>query len=320
MVTETLLEVDPEVFRSNFNARSFQFKHTLASHELLQLPRIALTAERMLAAGSFEKFVALGGCSSMPGKKFTAMPPQQKIAETVTQLAEANVWLKITSADAADPAYAELLQDILRELEGFAGYPMRQQITWSSLTLFLSSPMVVTPYHIDHESNFLFQIRGEKDLSLFDPNNRELLSEHEIEDFYAGNFEAAAYRDEAQARGQVYRLKPGLVVHHPPLAPHWVQNSNNISISASVGFCLRFLDRRARIYQVNHYLRKAGMRPTAPGGSAWRDNLKAATIGMFSKSGSSDHDEILFSGLSRLLALPRLVKRLLSKRHQASVQ
>jgi hypothetical protein len=320
MTNGGLLGVDPEMFRSNFNVRSFQFRHSLADHELLQLPRIALIAERMLTAGHLEKFVALGGRSSKPDKKFSAMLPQQKLAETVRQLAEANVWLKISSADVADPKYAELLQDILKEFEELAGFPMRQQITWSSLTLFLSSPMVVTPYHIDHESNFLFQIRGEKDLSLFDPNNRELLPEREIEDFYAGNFEAAAYRAEAQSRGQVYHLAPGVVVHHPPLAPHWVQNSNNVSISASVGFCLRFLDRRARIYQVNHYLRKAGMRPTAPGISRFRDSLKAATIGLFSKSKSIDHDEILFSGLSRLLTLPRLAKRLLSKMRPASGQ
>jgi hypothetical protein len=320
MTTGRLLEADAEAFRNQFNVHSFMFKHALADHELLQLPRIALTAERMLAAGNLEKFVALGGRSATPGKKFSAMPPQKKLAETVRQLAEANVWLKITSADAADPAYAELLQSILKELEELAGFPMRQQITWSCLTLFLASPMVVTPYHIDHESNFLFQIRGEKDLSLFDPADRELLTEREIEDFYAGNFEAAVFRDEAQSRGQVYRLKPGTVVHHPPLAPHWVQNSNNVSISASVGFCLRFLDRRARVYQVNHYLRKAGIKPAAPGISRLRDNLKAATIGLFSNSKSTDHDEILFSGLSRLLALPRLAKRLFSKKRPASVQ
>jgi hypothetical protein len=99
-----------------------------------------------------------------------------------------------------------------------------------------------------------------------------------------------------------------------------VQNSNNVSISASVGFCLRFLDRRARVYQVNHYLRKAGIKPAAPGISRLRDNLKAATIGLFSNSKSTDHDEILFSGLSRLLALPRLAKRLFSKKRPASVQ
>jgi hypothetical protein len=320
MTTRRLLDASPELFRDKFNVRSFMFKHALANHELLQLPRIALTAERMLSAGKLEKFVALGGKSSTPGKKFSAMAPQQKLAETVRDMAQANVWLKITSADAADPAYAELLQDILKELEELAGYPMRQQITWSCMTLFLSSPMVVTPYHIDHESNFLFQIQGEKDLSLFDPNNRELLSEREIEDFYAGNFEAAAYRAETQSRGQVYRLVPGTVVHHPPLAPHWVQNSNNVSISASVSFCLRFLDRRARVYQVNHYLRKAGIKPTAPGISRLRDNLKASAIGLFSNSKSTDHDEILFSGLSRLLALPRLVKRLFGRKRQPSVQ
>jgi hypothetical protein len=307
-----LIEADQPNFRNCFNAKSFMFRHDLANSPLFELPRLAVLAERMLARGEMQKFVALGGKSTGAGTKFSAMPPQEKLAQTVRQLAEADAWLKISSANAADPEYGQLLQQVLDDIETMAEVPLKQQITWATLTVFLASPRIVTPYHMDHESNFLFQIRGEKDLSLFDQTDRTLLSEDEIEQFYAGDFEAARYRTGTQERGNVYRLKPGLVVHHPPLAPHWVQNGDNVSVSVSIGFCMHSLDRRARVYQVNHILRRMGLSPTPPGKSPLRDAVKVAGMGLLSKSQPRNIDEILFSGVNRLMAPPRAMKRVIA--------
>ncbi len=309
---ERLLDADPGQFSSNFNARSFMFRHNMCGHPLFALPRLAELAERMLERGDMKQFVALGGKENTVATKFTAMPQEQRLADTVRELANSSAWLKISSADAADPAYASFLQQCLREIEELSGVPLRHEITWSALTIFLASPHVVTPYHIDHESNFLFQINGAKQVSLFDPNDRYLLPEAQIESFYSGNFQAAQYREEFQARGTQYNLAPGMVVHNPPLGPHWVQNGNDVSISVSIGFCMRSLDRRARVYQVNHYLRKAGLGPTPPGRSALSDRLKIAGIGLLSKSNPTTPDEILFSGLARLSGPPRMFKRWIS--------
>lgn len=304
-----LLEADPQQFRSHFNVRSFMFRHNMCGHPLFQLPRLAALAEQMLQRGDMKQFVALGGKENTAGTKFTAMPQEQRLADTVRQLASSSAWLKISSADVADPEYAAFLHQCLQEIEALSGAALQREITWSALTIFLASPHVVTPYHIDHESNFLFQVSGAKQVSLFDPNDRYLLPEAQIESFYSGNFQAAQYREEFQVRGTRYDLVPGGVIHNPPLGPHWVQNGNNVSVSVSIGFCMRSLDRRARIYQVNHYLRKAGLGPTPPGRSALSDRLKIAGIGLLSKSKPTTPDEILFSGLARLSAPPRMVKR-----------
>jgi hypothetical protein len=308
--TSRLLEADPAQFRRDVNSKSFMFRHHLSGHPLFELPRLAQLAQRMLERGDLKKFVALGGKANTAATKFTAMPSEERLAETVRQLATTSTWLKISSADVADPEYDAILKQCLREIEELSGVPLREEITWSALTLFLASPKIVTPYHIDHESNFLFQVSGAKDVSLFDQNNRKLLSEGEIEQFYSGDFQAARYRAELQQLGTVYHLVPGAVIHNPPLGPHWVQNGDNVSVSVSIGFCMRSCDRRARVYQVNHYLRKAGLGPTPPGRSVLRDRLKIAGIGMLSKSNPTTPDEILFSGLERLAGPPRMVKRL----------
>ncbi len=202
-----------------------------------------------------------------------------------------------------DPQFKQLHGQLLCEIGQLSGVPLFDQITWSSLTAFLASPHVITPYHIDHESNFLFQIAGEKDLFLFDPSDRSVLSDAEIEEFYVGDFQAARYREELQHRAAGYRMVPGIAAHHPPLAGHWVLNGDAVSISVSMGFCMKPLDRRARVYQCNRYLRRLGLHPLPPGRSVLRDRLKIAGLGLLSKAHPKTQDEILYSGLNRLRRL-----------------
>jgi hypothetical protein len=302
------LEANPAQFARDFNVKSFLFRHSLGGNPLFKLPRLQVLAERMLERGALQKFVALGG-QATGGMKFADMRPQAKLADTVGRLEDGGSWLKLSSVNVIDSEYDNLLHALLRDIEELSGAPLRQHITWASMTIFMASRGIVTPYHIDHESNFLLQISGRKQITLFDPADRVLLTEDEIERFYRGDIEAAQYRPELQSRGSVYELEPGAAVHHPPLAPHWVKNGDNVSISVSVGFCLRSLDLRARVYQVNHLLRRFGLRPTPPGQSGLRDRMKIAGVGLLSDSSPTSREEMLFSGFSRLTAPARFLKR-----------
>ncbi len=313
---DRVLIVDPLEFERKFNRRPFLFRHGFAGSKLFELPRLAAVAERMLSRGDLHKFVARSAKTALADAKFKHMPLQAQMAETIRQLGESRIWLKLTSVDTVDPEYQELMLRVLREFEELSGQPLHDTITWSSLTVFMASPGVTTPFHIDHESNFLFQVHGSKNVSVHNPDDRDVVPEDHIERFYAGDFEAAQYRPELQSRGTVFRLDPGAAVHHPPLAPHWVQNGDNISVSVSIGFSFRAIDRLARVYQANSLLRRLGLHPTSPGRSKLRDALKIAGIGMISKSNPTTPDEILFSGLHRLAAGARAARRLLGLRRQ----
>ena len=48
-----------------------------------------------------------------------------------------------------------------------------------------------------------------------------------------GDGSKAHYREEFSGRETVFHLDPGLAVHHPSLAPHWVKNGDNVSIRRS---------------------------------------------------------------------------------------
>src|SRR5882762_7283936 len=84
-----LLEADAGQFRNNFNVRSFMFRHNMCGHPLFQLPRLA----------------TLAGKESTVVTKFTAMPQERRLADTVRGLQDSSSWLKISSADVADPEY-----------------------------------------------------------------------------------------------------------------------------------------------------------------------------------------------------------------------
>jgi hypothetical protein len=241
------------------------------------------------------------------------MPESERLDETVSHLGENGTWIKLVRVQCYDSEYAEVLNIITSELESLSDFPLRKDMTWVTMTLLLSSPNISTPFHIDHETNFLFQVQGSKDVCLFPPTDRELVPDEEIENYYSGNFSAALYRQGMQDRGTVFRLNPGEVVHHPPLAPHWVKNGDNISVSISINYCMKSLEKRARVYQANYFLRKMGLTPLPPGLSPLRDSLKWTVISTLEHRNPKTFSDVVHTPVNRLKlplnAVRRLVKR-----------
>ena len=111
--------------------------------------------------------------------------------------------------------------------------------------------------------------------------------------------------------GKVFHLTPGTAVHHPSLAGHWVKNGGQPSVSVSLVFCTKQIDRRAYTYQSNFLLRKMGLRQKTPGTSPHWDGLKANAIHVISKRNPQYYQELVFSGPSRIKVPARLAKRLI---------
>jgi hypothetical protein len=107
-------------------------------------------------------------------------------------------------------------------------------------SLLIASPRRITSYHIDADTNFLFQIAGDKSISVFNQADRLLISDRELESYYAGDINRASFKQSRQQEGKTYELE-------------------------------------ARIYKLNHRLRRYGLKPTPPGVSLWRDRVKLAS-------------------------------------------
>jgi len=296
------LDAVPDEFRRCFGGLPFELRHNLAGSPLFSLAQLDRAAQKASQGGTNAKFVNNTGLNHAAAK-FDEAVSRPRVAGAVEELPVANAWMKISNICAVDPAYRDVLDQILREIEQVSGAPLRDRIVWSQMTVFMASPDVVTPYHIDHEQNFLCQVSGEKEIALYDPADRENLPDQEIERFYTGDLNGAQYREQFKARGKVYGLRPGVAVHLPSLGGHWVRNGPNVSISVSVNFCTREIDRRAHVYQMNHYLRKLGISPRPPGQSQVVDAMKAAYFDLLSVHPVRCYDDAVFSGIERQRAI-----------------
>lgn len=300
-----IIDANPTDFREQFNQSSFMFSHNLAEHPLFEIPRLAELSKTILSQGGTEKVQSYVGKAPI-SQKWTDRAGVDQVTEAISHIEESGSWVLLMDVQ-SDPEYAALLEQVVSELEALVGVPLRKEMSWLGAYIFIASPHSVTPYHIDHEANFLFQIRGEKDLSLFDQNDRSVLTEQEIEAFYMGNINSASYGEEKQSKASVYHLTPGKGVHHPVRSPHWVKNGTSVSVTMSILFYLRPYDLQARVYQVNHYLRKLGLTPTPPGRSTLLDQIKVQSMGLFSKRQPVTKHEIVRSGINRLQSIIRWV-------------
>jgi hypothetical protein len=142
--------------------------------------------------------------------------------------------------------------------------------------IFVTSPSSVTPYHMDHEINFLLQIRGSKTVSVFSASDREVLSELELEKHFSGPaiHRNLAFHDRYQKRATVFELRAGYGLHIPTTDPHWIKNGDGVSISFSAAFKTRASLHRGAVYRLNGQLRKVGLKPAPYGQGALRDAVK----------------------------------------------
>ncbi|MCP3709192.1 transcriptional regulator [Paraburkholderia sp. CNPSo 3274] len=268
------IDADASVFRENFERKSFDVSHHLASHPLFQLPQLMELAERTLKTRPADLYYDMGDVA--PGQKWNDTNRAFSPLNALQQLEDSNAWF-IFRGPQQDPAYVELYTHAIAEIKGMVGGDIESAIKREDLIIFVTSPKRVTAYHIDRECNFILQIHGQKDLYVFDREDRQVLPEVELERFWTIDHNAPNYRPELQDRAKTYRLAPGNGVHVPVNCPHWLKNGDNISVTLSVNF--QFLNTlRADVYRANHYLRKLGINPTPPGQSAVLDRAKAAAF------------------------------------------
>ena len=264
---------DPEgLFRQHYNRKTFCFPHGLSGNPLFELESLIELSGRMPdhrdTYWSNGKVAVGNGWEAGTGGRMS-------LQDTIANIAE-NDSIVILKHTEQDPVYAPVLQDFLGRVVSLAGEQMRADVTVGEALILISSPNRVTPYHMDGETNFLIQVRGDKWFYVFDHEDRDLVTAEERERYFAGDISAIPYRKERQADAVAYDLKAGYGVHVPLCAPHWVQNRDNVSVAISITYELRSVERLTRIHRINRRLRRLGITPTPPGGSVLSDQLKLA--------------------------------------------
>jgi hypothetical protein len=286
-VADPVMECDAAVFQRDLNVLPYEIGHTLADHPLFQLEALVELAQRVAARknphmsggdayfteGEIEagaKPVYTGASGDRPEEE------QIRAAQLVRKIEQSQAWIILKHVERED-GYREVMEravvDALR-LAGPAGPELFKKIKWFEAIVFITSPNRVTEYHIDRECSWIFQIRGNKAIHLFDRADKDVVPEEELERFYTVDNMASEYKPQFEQRSLVYDMTPGTGVHIPVNTPHWLKNGNNVSITLNVNF--QFHDAEiANLYKANYYLRKVGLKPSLPGVHKAADRLKA---------------------------------------------
>ncbi len=301
-------------FKRLYNNQSFQFRHNLKDHPLFELPRLVTLAENLFRdeGPTSVKWAGSNAAFNMRWSEMPAKDRRQSMTDAIADLQKSGSWLLLYRVQ-SDPEYRALMNKIIAEVAELSGVPLEEQITWRDAYIFMASPFSITPYHVDHESTFLLQIHGRREANIWDREDRSVLTEPEIEDYYAGNLSAAKYKEANQEKANAFDMVAGTGVHHPVLAPHAFKNGPEYSVALGVHFCLRDWDQRAKVYQINACLRRMRLRPTPPSRSSWRDQAKIRMLSLISKRNPKTKYELLRSGFTRLTfpisLVPSLKKR-----------
>lgn len=259
------LRLQAAIVESCLGRRPFAIRHHLGDHALFELPRLVALAAT-LPADRLEY-----NAGDLPLTVDPARTPGNGLSaeETLRRIAECRSWMVLKNVE-RDAAYRQLLMECLAEVRPLCA-PGQEFMRDLEAFVFVSSPGAVTPYHMDPEQNFLLQIRGTKTMQVFDP---AVVQAAELERFHSGGHRNLVHRDEHAAQAETFELRPGMGLHVPACAPHWVRNGPDVSVSFSITFRNPASQRQAQVHALNARLRSLGLHPAPAGASAWRDAAK----------------------------------------------
>ena len=281
MVASPRLHLEAASLRAAYDREPLGFQHGL--HRLPQFSRDALERLATTYHDKADYFVA--GSAATPGTRFYAVPTIETTAsDGLARLDDAPTRVLLKRPENYDPAFRSLLDELFREVAACHGSLHREDVVRLEAAILITSAASTTPFHFDPEVGFFSQIEGEKTYHVYAPDS---LSEPELEAFYRsgitdiGQVEIAS---RAGAKDYTFDLVPGRGLHQPQNAPHWVQTHGSRSVSYTFVFETRQARLRSRARGFNHYLRRAGLTPAAPGRHALVDAAKGRAMQIFTRT------------------------------------
>ncbi|MBU6395479.1 MAG: cupin-like domain-containing protein [Sphingomonadales bacterium] len=242
-----------------YPAAPITFRHHLAVEGLLTREALADLAE-FLPADSVEYNL---GDLPLGVDPDAVERPALSAAEVIREIDRAGSWLALKRIE-QHPDYARLLHDVLGEVREVVAARTGAMERCEAF-VFVSSPHAVTPLHFDPEHNLLLQIEGEKVMTMFPVADEAIAPPRVHELFHLGaHHRNLEWRDEFQPRGRAFPLQPGVGLHVPVKAPHYVRNGPAPSISLSVTWRSEWSCAEADARAFNHILRSAGLAPKSP--------------------------------------------------------
>jgi hypothetical protein len=261
-------------FDRGFPRQPAEFSHELHLDERLTLASVADLADRL------PRRSVIADTAAQPLLVPQGGPPRgalERPGDVIRDLRNANAWLTLLNVE-DDPGMAELMNAHLDQLESgmVAKQGKKHGTTCRRVAfVFVSSPNSVTPVHFDIEHSLLMQVSGQKTVSI-GRFESDAVRRREFDRYWDGSHGRI---EDLPPEVATYTMTPGRAVYIPPGTPHWVHNSDAISLSVTLTYFTAATVRENRVEDFNSYLRRRHLNPREPGRSAAIDTAKVCAMG-----------------------------------------
>ena len=271
------------------DAAPFKFRHKLQGHPALELDtlkrlvptlpedQLYYSNARMKRDDDFESSI-------------TDRRSESRIDAIIENIRSSSGYIMVRSPEVL-PAFRDLYRDLVADVgDTVRARGFGPEATEPMLYLFISSPNAVTPFHFDRQSNFLFQLRGSKVVTIFKPWDPRVITQLEYEHHISRKELAAVkWKPEAESLGTAFDFQPGEALHIPYCGGHHVTNGpGDLSISLAIFFNHQRNEERMRALLFNRrvrpYLAKVGTEPGPVARHRRADAFKARAFSALSRA------------------------------------
>lgn len=244
-------------FAAHYPETPHILRHNLGDNPLLTLESLAQLAGDLPAQSiEFNQGDLPIGVDGKPD------PTGRTIEDTILHIATSNSWAVLKNIEQSpryDALLMALLGEIQAEIEAKTGAMLRPQGF-----IFISSPNAVTPYHFDPEHNILLQLKGSKVMTQFPAGDARFAPDSIHESYHSGGARELSWDDDFAAFGTEFAIAAGEALFVPVMAPHFVRNGPESSLSLSITWRSDWSFAEADARGLNRIMRGIGLRPAAP--------------------------------------------------------
>lgn len=273
--------MESRVVSKNFDVQRVSLlSHDFSKHTGLQFDALRQLALRVSARNTGQvKFINPGAQLTSKFELATGSYDGKTIDEIFDTLDTPGTWIAIYEAQ-TDPAFRRVVEEVIDSTRHLLT-GLDSKIFDIDAYIFISRAPSLTPFHIDREHNFLLQIHGAKRLSVWDPDDRQAVSETAVEEWIVEQTLKHVTFSEDKITHAAFdgQLNAGQGLFMPSTSAHMTRTetaSTTDPVSATVGFVFytAATRKRANIYAMNTVLRRLGFEPGPPGRNAVIDTLK----------------------------------------------
>src|ERR1051325_5624857 len=163
-----------------------QLRFTRLRHQLVAHPLMTMQGLSELALRIDPRYVRFHDGERSVGTHMGSLlqidPTRQNLRHALDNLHRKKTFVQILNVR-SDPAYRAVIDEVLDDVAAVLP-PRDRSLLHRDAAAFLASPGSVTPFHLDHEQNFLCHIYGPKTFHVWDHRDRATVTERALEVFY----------------------------------------------------------------------------------------------------------------------------------------